>query len=164
MGLLKRAQVRIAVAAEQHGSGCVLSHLAAPLPHASVCVVIAPARKPSSAVGHSASITRYVPVRPCPERRCGTTIFTCGVYPSELTVNGGNAYTLGGCTLGTASYNPKNPAGSTPVKLDYPACLTQCVNSICPNNKGLRWGVAISQCHNTHVTCYAPVCSGCSFA
>lgn len=50
----------------------------------------------------------------------------------------GNVYTLGGCTLGTASLNRKAKAATTTVVLlDWPACMSQCINAICPNRKGL---------------------------
>jgi len=70
--------------------------------------------------------------------KCSTTQFLCGVKRSELSQNAGGSYFIGtgsaNCGIGTATNF---------VDLDYPACLDQCLNSKCPNNRGLsNWSQA----------------------
>ena len=68
--------------------------------------------------------------------KCGLQIFLCAVEPQQLTIGKGNAYALGGCTLGTASMT--RDGTNNLIRLDWPACVTQCVNAVCPIfNKGL---------------------------
>jgi hypothetical protein len=60
--------------------------------------------------------------------KCSTTQFLCGVGPGNLTINSGNGYLFGSCGIGTAR---------TFTILDWPNCLTQCMQAICPNGRGL---------------------------
>ena len=70
--------------------------------------------------------------------RCGVVHYLCAVKVEELVINKGNAYTLGGCTLGTASMT-RDWAFPNVVGLPWPACvaLPGCINAICPNSKDL---------------------------
>jgi len=70
--------------------------------------------------------------------KCSTTQFLCGVKRSEISQNAGGSYFIGSgtanCGIGTAANF---------VDLDYPACLDQCLNAKCPNNRGLsNWSKA----------------------
>jgi len=64
--------------------------------------------------------------------KCALTQFLCGVQKTELSSNKGGSYFIGSgsnvCGIGTA--------GSF-VDLDYPECLSECINANCPNNRGL---------------------------
>jgi hypothetical protein len=64
--------------------------------------------------------------------KCSTTQYLCGVKRCELSQNSGGSYYIGtgtaNCGIGTANNF---------VELDYPACLYECLQSKCPNNRGL---------------------------
>ncbi|KAI8463274.1 MAG: hypothetical protein J3K34DRAFT_444528 [Monoraphidium minutum] len=66
--------------------------------------------------------------------KCATTIYVCAVDPALPRQGNGNAYNLGGCTLGTASSKEPLPAIRP---LDWPACMNQCINTPCNNLRGL---------------------------
>lgn len=70
--------------------------------------------------------------------KCSTDQFLCGVQVSELGVgSSGKTYFLGSCGIGTARnfYN-----------LSWPACVTQCIQPLCPNNRGLS-NYALATCN-----------------
>lgn len=60
--------------------------------------------------------------------KCANTCYLCGVEPTEIAKNKGGASMLGECTFGKCDEY---------VVLPWPECENQCVNRLCPNNRGL---------------------------
>jgi len=96
--------------------------------------------------------------------KCGTTQYLCAVDAADLKLNNGNSWVVGPagsqCTLGT---------GELIIALDWPHCLTQCLERTCPNGKGIS-NYALMHCdkatgdwncfekHDVNLNYYAPVC------
>jgi hypothetical protein len=64
--------------------------------------------------------------------KCSTTQFLCAVTRNQITLGSGNGYFFGTnpntCGIGTARAF---------VDLQWPDCVHQCINSVCPNNRDL---------------------------
>ncbi|KAI8472079.1 MAG: hypothetical protein J3K34DRAFT_415072 [Monoraphidium minutum] len=109
--------------------------------------------------------------------KCATTIYVCAIPYSDPKIANGNAYSLGGCTLGTAKKNELLPAIK---ELKWPDCMNQCIDTPCENNRGLSnmvffdcaastgaWtcnskvdvssNTPVPYCQNTRVPNWAPV-------
>ncbi len=77
--------------------------------------------------------------------KCGTTQYLCGLEGSDLTQNNGKAWVIGSgseksCTIGT---------GNTIVQLAWPHCVTQCLETLCPNQKRIS-NYALTSCNVTN--------------
>jgi hypothetical protein len=69
--------------------------------------------------------------------KCTSTQYLCGVQRYDLQSVYGGSYKLGTCNIGT---------GLTFIDLDYPECLNQCVNQLCPNGRSCS-NIAEAHCN-----------------
>jgi hypothetical protein len=60
--------------------------------------------------------------------KCARDCFVCAVEPEKFVNAKGKSWELGGCNVG---------ACSNFIVLQWPECVSQCINSLCPNNRGL---------------------------
>lgn len=77
--------------------------------------------------------------------KCGTTQYLCGLEASDLTLNNGGAWVIGTanakpCVIGT---------GVSVVQLPWPHCVTQCLETLCPNQKRIS-NYALASCNVTN--------------
>lgn len=91
---------------------------------------------PETCTGHSAECPTDLRNDHGYTYKCGLDQYLCAVEPSDLTMNG-NAYRLGSCGIGTAGRF---------IQLPWPACVSQCIHNICPNNKYLS-NFALAKCN-----------------
>jgi hypothetical protein len=69
--------------------------------------------------------------------KCSANQYLCGVQRSDLKSVYGGSFMLGTCNIGT---------GITFIDLEYPACLDQCINQLCPNGRNCA-SIAEAHCN-----------------